>query len=169
MKTAYHVMLIIYLTQHMHFSKLTDPTQVPENFKIRPFPKNICSFITSILQLLTTNNQWFLPKKPSELSISNACVLSCLASESEKSTSKNFLSSSKTFSCQPSLKLCEKQLSLEEIKMNWWKQQSVPHYHMWNRHSGQTTGHTPYCTLTVKHALSSKNSSEDTPIMMAPS
>ena len=31
-QTAYHVMIIIYLTQHMKKIKLTASTQVPENF-----------------------------------------------------------------------------------------------------------------------------------------
>ena len=122
---------------------------MPENFKIRPVPKNICSFVTSILQILPVKQQRLLPKKSSELALSNVGVLSCLASESETYTSNNFPSSSKTFSCHPLLKLCEKQLSLKEIKMNWWKEQSVPPYHMWHRNSWQTTGQTPDWKLTV--------------------
>ena len=113
-----------YVSNSAHdFLKLTAPTQVPENFKIRPVPKNICSFVTSILQLLPVKQQRLLPQEPSELALSNVGVISCLAPESEKSTSKNFPSSRKKFSYQPFLKLCEKQLSLEEIKMNWWKKQ----------------------------------------------
>ena len=142
---------------------------MPEHFKVHPVPKNICSFVKSIMWLLNVKQQRFLPKKPSELEISNVGVISCLASESEKSTSKNFPSSRKKFSYQPFLKLCEKQLSLEEIKMNWWKKQSVPTYHMWYMYSGQTTGQTPDWTLTLKYALSSKNSSEDIATNMAPS
>ena len=110
-----------------------------------------------------------LPQKPSELALSNVGVLSLSASESEKTTSKNFPSSSKTCSCQPSLNICEKQLSLEEININWWKEQSVSPYHMCHSNSGQTTGQTPDWTLAVKNALSSKNSSEDIATNMAPS
>ena len=142
---------------------------MPENFKTSPVPQNICSFVTSIMKLLPVKQQRLLPKKTIELALSNVGVLSCLAPELETSTSKNFPSSSKTFSCQPSLNLCEKQLSLEKIKMNWQKEQSVPNYHTWQNNSGQTTCQTPDWKLRLKNDLSSKNSSEYITIKMSPS
>ena len=146
----------------MKILKLTAPTQVLENFKIRPVSKNICSFITSIMQILSVKQQRLLQQKSSKLALSNVGVISCLASELEKPASENFPSSSKTVSCRPSLNLCKKQISLEKIKMNWWKEQSVPTYHIWHRHSGQKTGHTLQRILQSRwHQVKAEGSTYD--------
>ena len=81
LQTAYHVMLIIYLTQHMKKNqKLTAPTLLPENYKIRLFPQKISFFVTSILQILPVKQQRLLLQKPIEPALSNVGALFCLTS-----------------------------------------------------------------------------------------
>ena len=62
-----------FLTNKTHETFLTQtvPNQVPQNFKIQPVPKEICSFVMLTLLLLTVKQQWCLPQKPSHLAHSN--------------------------------------------------------------------------------------------------
>ena len=151
---------------HQKFLSLTIPNQLPKNFKIRPVPKQIISFVSSILRQLPVKQQRLLQPKPSELAHLNHGLLSYLALESKASTSKTSPSSNKILSCPPLPKLPEKLLSLDQIKMNWWRDQSVPPCHMWHRPSGQTTGLTPNWTVTVRSALSCKINSKAIAIKM---
>ena len=153
-----------YLTNNSHAQFLTQtiPQQVPTSFKIHPLPNVITSFITSTLLLLPVKQQRLKRQKPSELALSNVGRLSSFKLVSPHSISTVFPSSNAISSCQHSPNPSEKRLSLEEIKQNWWREQSEPPSHMWHRPSGQTTGRTPDWTLTAKSVFCSRNSSEDT-------
>ena len=155
-------------TTHELFLKKCAPTQVPNNFKIQAVPKEICLFITSTLLLLPVQQHRLKQQKPSELAHLNVGLLSSLASALKNSTSKDLQNTSKILSCLPSPKRCGKQPSLEQIKQNWWREQSTPPSHLWHRPSGQTTGLTQDWTLTENYASSCKSSSEHIAIKMAP-
>ena len=97
---------------HELFLLKTVPTQVPKDFKIQPVPKEICSFVTSILQLLPVKQHRWRQQKPSDLAHSNAGLLSSLALELKNCTSKTLQNTNKILSCLPSPKLCKRPLSL---------------------------------------------------------
>jgi hypothetical protein len=157
-----------YLTPHSHETilKTLIPEQLPQNFKIVPLPKKICSFVTSTLRRLPVKQQRLKAQKPSDLVLSNAGAVSSLASESHQHIWSLSQDSRKTSSCLHLHKQYEKPPSLKEIKDIWWKAQSMPPCHMWLRPSGQTTGQTPDWTSTERYALSSKNSTERTETRM---
>ena len=152
---------------HKRFLNIAIPSQVPPNFNICPLPKEISSFISSILLPLPVKKQRLLPQKPSDLVHSNVGLLSSLVSTSTLSSLMDSPDFNKIFSCQHLPKPSEKPPSLTQIKMNWWRERSVPPSHMWHRPSGQTTGQTPDWTLTVKPASFCKNNSEVIAMRMA--
>ena len=152
---------------HKQFLLKTSSSQVPQDFNICPLPKKICSFISSMLLQLPVKKQRLLAQKPSELVLLNVGALFCSASTYTAFSLTDFQNFNKISSCPHSLKPCEKLPSLQQIKMNWWRERSVPPCHMWHRPSGQTTGLTQDWTSTVKLALSSKNNSEDIAMKMA--
>ena len=148
-------------TTHKKFLLHTVPHQLPTDFNISLIPTEISSFISSLLLQMPVKTPRLKVQKPSDLARSNVGLLSSLASASTTSSLKISHVFNKTSSCQHSLKQCAKPPSLLQIKMNWWREQSVPPSHMWHRPSGQTIGLTPDWTSMVKCALSSKNSSGD--------
>ena len=153
---------------HKDFLLATVPHQVPANFNISPISKEIVLYISSILLLMPVKKLRLKAQKPSDLARSNVGLLSSLASGSTIYSSKISHAFNKTSSCQLSPNPCEKPPSLLQIKMNWWKAQSMPPSHMWLRPSGQTTGLTQDWTLTEKCRSSSKSNSEDIAIKMVP-
>ena len=152
---------------HKKFLYSAVPHQLPQDFIIQPVPKEIISFVSSILLLLPVKQQRLIQQKPSELAHSELGVLSLLALECTPCILRTSPNSNRTSSCPPSPKQLEKLPSPIQIKMNWWKEQSVPPCHMWHRPSGQTIGQTPDWTSTVRYASSSKTSSEDIATKMA--
>ena len=153
-------------TTHQKFLLHTVPHQLPTGFNISPVPKKISSFISSLLLQLPVKTLRLKAQKPSDLAHSNVGLLSSLASELTTSSLTTSAASRKTSLCLPLHKQCAKPPSLLQIKMNWWKEQSVPPSHMWHRPSGQTTGLTPDWTSTVRCASYSKNNSEGIAIKM---
>ena len=153
-----------YLNAHTHkdFLQHVIPQQLPPNFGIKPIPREISCFITSILQQLPETQQQSSIPKPSELALGNVGTLSYLASELQTSSLMDSQGTTKISSCPVLLKHLEKAPSLNEIMDTWWKEQSQPPSHMWHRPSGQTTGVTPDWTMMAKLALSCKNNTEDT-------
>ena len=147
---------------HKKFLQHVIPHQLPPNFRIKPIPKEISCFITSILQQLPETQQQSSTPKPSEIALGNVGTLSYLASELQMSSSMDSPGINKTSSCPALPKQSGKAPSLKEITESWWKEQSQPPSHMWHRPSGQTTGMTPDWTAMAKLALSCKNSTEDT-------
>ena len=152
-----------YLNANTHKIFLTNvvPHQLPPNFNIRPVPKEISYFITSILQQLPATQQQSSKQKPSELALGNIGTISCLVSESVMSSLMGYQDTSKILSCRDLPKQLEKGPSLKEIIQIWLKEQSQPPSHMWLRPSGQTTGMTPDWTMMERLALYYKNSTED--------
>ena len=152
-------------TSHETLLKMYATPQVPGTLSVRPLPKEIVSFATSILQQLPVKKQRFVKPKPSELLLGVAGTLSSSPSGLEsRFSSTECPSFNGTSLSHPLLKQCEKQLSLHEIKKLWSKAQSTPPSHLWHRPSGQTLGKTPDWTQTVRLASSSKNSTVDTEI-----
>ena len=128
---------------HTRFLQLSAPQQLPLNFKIKPVPKEICSFITSTLQQLPDTQQQSSQQKPSELARGNTGLLTLLASGLKEGSSKVSASIRKISSCQDLHKPVGQVPSLKEILGHWLKEQLQPPSHMWHRSSGQTTGMTP--------------------------
>ena len=142
---------------HKQFLLSTIPHQIPKNFRVLPIPKEISSFISLTLQRMPVKPLRLHPPKPSDLALSNVGLVSSLKLASNQSFSKIFPDSSRTSSCLPSPKPCERPPSLEAITKSWWRAQSMPPSHMWHRPSGQTTGRTPDWTLTGRCASSYRN------------
>ena len=147
---------------HEKILHMVVPQQLPPNFKIKPLPKEISSFITLILQQLPETQQQSSIPEPSELARGNIGILSYIASGSAVSSWKECPNFNKISSCQGSHRQLERAPSLKEIIQTWWKEQSQPPSHMWHRPSGQTTGMIPDWTRMERLALSSKSNTEDT-------
>ena len=149
----------MYLPHRSHklFLSQTLPSQIPNNFHIAPPPKEILSFISSILLLLPVQQQRLVAPKPSELLRSKTGLISSQGWKFNPCFSKISQNSNKIYSCRHSHKPHERPPSLKEIEENWWKAQSVPPSRMWHRPSGQTTGRTPDWTVMGSSASSSKN------------
>ena len=151
---------------HTLFLQLTVPQQLPANFRIKPLPREICSYITSLLQQLPDTQQQSSQPKPSELARGRIGTLTSLASELKAGSLNNIQAINKTSSCQGLQKQSDQVPSLKDITLNWWKEQSQPPSHMWHRPSGQTIGMIPDWTKMARQALYYRNSSEDTRTLM---
>ena len=155
----------LYLSVKAHVAMLKHytPKQTPVNLVLKPLPKEIVSWIGSLLQRMPVQKRRLVKPKPSELLL--GVVGTTFSSESaflKKFSSTGFPNSVKTLSSQHLLKQCESQPSVEEIRELWYNRPSKPPSHMWLRPSGQATGLTPDWTSMVRLASSSKNSGEDT-------
>ena len=134
---------------HEIFLQSTVFPQLPPNFQILPLQEEICSFISSTLQLLPVNQQRLLQPKASDLARGNRGCLSSIAQAwKSQSSLETFQFSKETSSSPLSHKQSEKVLSLHDIKTIWWKEQSKPPSRLWHRPFGQTTGQTPDWTKT---------------------
>ena len=144
-----------YLNANTHkiFLFQTVSHQLPQNFKIKPLPKEINCWIYSTLQKLPKTELWLKRQKPSELADSNIGILTSIASGLQAFSSMGTLKPTETSLYQDSHKQLERAPSLGEIENNWWKAQSQPPSHMWHRPSGQTTGKTPDWTLTARQVI----------------
>ena len=146
---------------HEKFLQLSIPQQLPQNFRIRPIPQKVSSFLTSILQQLPVQELRLKAQKASDLAHGNLGILSYIKSDlSRKSTLTDSRDSNATYSSPPLPKHVAKVPSLDELQNIWWKEQSVPPSRMWHRPSGQTTGKIPDWTLTARPASYYKNSSK---------
>ena len=149
---------------HTRFLQLTVPQQLPNNFRIKPLPSEICSFITSTLQQLPGTQLQSSQPKPSELARGHIGYLTLVASELAANTLKASIHTSRTLYSQDLPRQSGQVPSLREIMDIWLKEQSQPPLHMWLRPSGQTTGRTPDWTKMARQALYSRNNSRDTGI-----
>ena len=148
---------------HILFLKKFFIKQIPKNFHLKEVPKEICSFITSMLESLPENKQRWKQPKPSEILLGEIGSPSYIKQVCKNINSwKDFLASKGTSWSAHLLKRLEKHPSPQEIEENWWKNQSVPPSHMWLRPSGQTIGKTPDWTQMVKSASSSKSNARGT-------
>ena len=157
--------VFLSLSSHLVMLKHYSPKQTPENLSIKLLPKEIVSWIGSLLLRMPERKQRLVKPKPSELLLGVAGTIS-----SSPSALKFFYSSTdsrhfiKTSSSPPSLKQCAKQPSVDSLKNAWYNRPSKPPSHMWLRPSGQVTGRTQDWTSTVRLVSSSKNNGEDTKI-----
>ena len=128
---------------HQLFLSSMIPTKLPNNFRIRPLPEKISSFITSTLQQLPVKQQRYRTPKPSELLLgtSGRDSSSALSGQSPF-TWKDWTGSNATLSCPHLRKQCKTAPTPEEM-IALWRAQSTPPSHMWHRPSGQTEGRTP--------------------------
>ena len=150
---------------HENFLKSYFPQQTPVTLQIKPVPKNIICFVSSILQQLPVKQQRLTAPKISEPLHGVTGILSCTQSDLAKpSTLKAWINFKRTSSSQHFLKQYEKVPPPSDLKTSWLKEQSMPPSHMWHRPSGQTTGMTPDWTLMAKHAIYSKSNIEATKI-----
>jgi hypothetical protein len=157
----------LYLIPKAHTAMLKRyiPTQIPGNLVLRPLPKEIASWIGSLLRRMPVQTQRSVKPKPSELLL--GVVGTTFSSESAFTKAFSSMDSPRsveTLSSQRLLSQCEKQPSVEEIRRLWYNRPSKPPSHMWLRPSGQATGQTPDWTSMVRLVSSSKNSGEDTKI-----
>lgn len=160
----------LYLPPPSHLLLLQHfmPTQLPTNFHLREVPNEICSFITSMLESLPANKQWWKPPKPSAMLLGTIGSLSSITQVCQTPTSlKTFLVSKGTSLSVHLRKQFAKHPSPEAIEKTWWKEQSAPPSHMWLRPSGKMTGRTPDWTQMAKLASSSTNNAEATATPMA--
>ncbi len=155
--------LYLSLKSHVAMLKHYIPKQTLANLNLKPLPKEIVSWIGSLLQRMPVQERRLVKPKPSELLL--GVVRTTFSSESaflKKFSLTDFPNSEKISSSQHLLKQCESQPSVEEIRQLWYSRPSNPPSHMWHRPSGQATGQTPDWTSTVRLVSSSKNSGEDT-------
>ena len=134
---------------HQLFLTLTILNQFPEFFCILPVLKEIISFVLSTLLLLFVKQLQFLLQKQSKLVHLNSSQLSSLALKYKVSSLSYSQSSNNIFLRKPLLKPSERLSSPIQMRMNWWKAQSVPPSHMWYRPFRQTLGLTKDWTATV--------------------
>ena len=152
---------------HRKFLNYVCPQQLPKHFQIKPIPKEVSSFVTSILERLPVKKLRLKVQSPSKIARGNVGTLSYLASELKiKYSLMDSQDLPKTSQCLPSVKLSEKPPSIQTITKIWWKEQSTPPCHMWHRPFGQTTGVTPDWTEMVKNASYSKSNLGGTEIKM---
>ena len=153
---------------HKQFLLATVPQQLPRNFSIRPLPKEITCYLSSMLHKMPETKQWLKPQKPSELAAGNTGILTSIVSELKKSSLMDSHNLCKIPLSQDLGKQFDKAPSLQEIINNWLKEQSQPPSHMWHRPSGQTTGRTQDWTRTAKPVSKFLNNLEDIEIKTLP-
>ncbi len=153
---------------HKFFLHKSVPQKLPKNFHTKPLPKEISSYITSILQQLPENQQQSSHPKPSELARGSIGILTSIASEFGTYISMNSRDIKETQSYRDSHKRFKSAPSLKEIEQTWWREQSQPSSHMWHRLSGQTVGTIQDWTWMARLALCSKNSTKDIETQMDP-
>jgi len=107
---------------HCKFLYKTVPQQLPANFKIKPLPKDVFSFIISTLQQLPEDQPQSSQPKPSELARGNIGILSSIASDWETSTSMGFHRTRGTQYCHDFPKQSGLAPSLREIVNTWRKE-----------------------------------------------
>lgn len=71
---------------HKTFLQLVVPQQLQQSFNVKPIPREISCFITTILQQLPDTQQQSPKQKPSELALGNVGTLSSIALGSHKFT-----------------------------------------------------------------------------------
>ena len=127
------------------------PEQVPQNFHISPLPKEIVSWLTSLMR--TQPDKMLPPKVPTksdlQLSTDGSNFLATLDSEMTHSWTDS-PSPSGTEPSEPLQLPCEKADTLLTDTIDWWRGPLPPPWTTWHRPFGLTTGRTPASMKTVK-------------------
>jgi hypothetical protein len=138
------------------------PEQMPENFRISPLPKEISSWMSSLLQQLPISEQ--LRERHTTMGLAPGGVGKNGASPSDATTSFSISSakSSEIFCSAPLQWLSEKDGSRSIALMCWLKAQSDVPSHMWFRPSGTRADRIPLKTQTTSLASFYRGNSEPT-------
>ena len=113
--------------------------QTPKHFKILPLPKEISSWLISLLQRLSVKEQ--LQERHTRTKLGRGSDGASIANPLALSTSTSTASAggSESGSWEPSPWLCVKGDSQVTLMKPWLKAQSEVPFHMWHRPSARTT------------------------------
>jgi hypothetical protein len=113
------------------------PEQMPDHFEIVPLPKQIASWLTSLLLKLPVKKQ--LQERPTTSKLGRGEDGSCTLSRSDATTpfSMDSTKPAKLNSWEPLPWLCERGDIRDALMIPWLKQQSEIPFHMWLRPSGR--------------------------------
>ena len=120
------------------------PSQIPSHFKIVPLPKEIVSYLTSVLLKLPVKTQ--LQEKHMRTKLGRGLDGSSIANQSaskKTSTLTNLQDSTELDSWEPLPWLCVKGDFQDHLMVPWLRAQSEVPSHMFLRPSGITTGSIP--------------------------
>lgn len=137
------------------------PKQTPKNLKISTLPKEIESFLFSILQQLPEKTQQLEKHKHSGLSLGKDGKSFLTKLESKTTTSStNSQVEKETSSCHPLPKQSEKDTFLEEMSNPWFARQSAPPWTTYLRPSEISTDPIHASTATMSLAAFYNNSTK---------
>ena len=126
------------LTKHLRTSV---PSQVPKHFKIVPLPKEISSWLISLLQKLPVKEQLRERHTRTKLGRGGDGKLTVTPLESSKMSSSTISRNLKgSNSWEPSPWLCVEDDFQDQLMTPWLKAQSEVPFHMWHRPSEKMTG-----------------------------
>ena len=120
------------------------PSQTPEHFEIVPLPKEISSWLTSLLQRLPVKEQLWGKHTRTKLRC-GADGKSGATQSASSTTSSSMTSTAKANESdlwEPSPWLCVKQDFQDQLMTPWLKAQSEIPSRLWHRPSGRTIGQT---------------------------
>ena len=120
------------------------PSQVPTNLHFRPLKKEISSWLTSLMHVLTKSKESQSKQQGNKIVISKSGKHSYKRSELRTMTSwMDSPEDSKTSSSHP-LDHASEGINLEKLKSpNWWQVLSPPPCQMYRQHSGFSDGPIP--------------------------
>jgi hypothetical protein len=140
---------------HHHF-----PNQMPAHFEISPLPKEISSWLTSLLRQLPVSEQLREEHMTAKLEHGDDGQPTASPSDAETPTWTPSLATSES-SCSGHLQwLSGKEDSRTTAMKHWLKGQSAVPFHMWYRPSGQQDGKIPRRTKTTSLASFYRDNSE---------
>ena len=126
------------------------PSQVPKHFKIVQLPKEISSWLISLLQKLPVKEQLRERHTRTKLGRGGDGKLTVTPLESSKMSSSTISRNPKgSNSWEPSPWLCVEDDFQDQLMTPWLKAQSEVPFHMWHRPSEKMTGQIQQETKTV--------------------
>ena len=120
------------------------PSQMPDHFKIVPLPKEIVSWLTSLLLRLPVKEQ--LREKHTRTKLGRGVGGKSGVNLSASSTTSSLITSQSTkesSSLELSPWLCVKDVFQDKLMINWLQEQSKVPSRMWHRPSGREEDQTP--------------------------
>jgi hypothetical protein len=125
------------------------PKHMPENFRIAPLPKEISSWMTSLLQQLPVSEQLRERHTTTGLALGDNGKNGASPSDATTSISISAAKSSEIFYSVPLQWLSEKDGSCSIALTHWLKAQSEVPSHMWYRPFGNRADRIPPKTQTT--------------------
>jgi hypothetical protein len=131
------------------------PEQIPPNFRIRPLPLEISSWLRLLLGKIPAKTRPATQRKTSELShgLVGSDFSSALNTRKIQEW-RNSNAGNESLSCQPLHKLCATPFTLKTMLKPWLQAQSVIPWTTWHRPSGMITASTRGSTMMDKRAQS---------------